>query len=67
MKTLRQILVKSGFISIFTNSPVDYFSKFANAVPAYTNSSIFGGFDGNTNSGKDAFTLKCQRPLVSHF
>ena len=29
-ENLASILVKSGLISIFTNSPIGYFSKFAN-------------------------------------
>ena len=31
-ENLASILVKSGLISIFTNSPIGYFSKFANAL-----------------------------------
>ena len=32
-ENLASILVKSGLISIFTNSPIGYFSKFANEMP----------------------------------
>ena len=31
-ENLASILVKSGLISIFTNSPIGYFSKFANEI-----------------------------------
>ena len=31
-ENLASILVKSGLISIFTNSPIGYFSKFANEL-----------------------------------
>ena len=40
-ENLASILVKSGLISIFTNSPIGYFSKFANENYIFDNGANF--------------------------
>ena len=55
-ENLASILVKSGLISIFTNSPIGYFSKFSNVLRSKNHLAKMGltfpfEYDKNYSSG----------------